>query len=153
MNKIVSWVLTDLGYKIGLCAGAGVIAIGAYAALNTSSVKKEEPQPVVQAVQIPPITEEVMLDSMVRAWADPISQRFKKVCYDGVRPNAKYGFFVLYGPKNPSDGENVMAEGWWYVEQEFFRTSAGKYYTNDVPSLENKAHVYPDVTGLVCKDR
>jgi hypothetical protein len=119
-------------------------------------IPKEEPKRTVQevqVVQVAPITEDVMLDSMVRAWSDPISQRFKKVCYDGIRPNAKYGFFVLYGPKNPSDGENVMAEGWWYVEQEFFRTSAGKYYTNDVPSLENKAHVYPDVTGLVCKDR
>jgi hypothetical protein len=153
MNKIVSWLITDLGYKIGLCAGAGVIAIGAYAALNSSSTRKEEPKPVVQEAQVPQITEDQMLDSMVRAWTDPIGQRFKKVCYDGQRKNDKYGFFILYGPKNPSDSENVLAEGWWYVEQEFFRTSAGKFYTNDVPSLDNNAHVYPDVTGLVCKDR
>lgn len=139
-------LFTDIGYKIGLCCGAGVIAIAVFASIQT---KKEEPK---QEVQVPQITEDVMLDSMVRAWTDPKGQRFMKVCYDG-HSNGKYGFFVLYGPKGPSDSETSLDEGWWYVEQEFFRTSAGKYYTNDIPSLDRNMHVYPDVTGLSCKDR
>jgi hypothetical protein len=153
MNKIVRWAITDWGYKIALCCGATVIFIGTYTALYTSSTKKEDHKPVVQDVQVAPITEDQMLDSMVRAWTDTKGMRFKKVCHDAPAPNNKDGFFILYGPKNPGDGDEMLEEGWWYVEQEFFRTSAGKYYTNDVPTLDRKFHVYPDVTGLNCKDR
>ena len=147
MKKIIHWLITDLGYKIGLCAGAGVIAIGTYAALNSSSEKKEEPKQEVQATSI---STDIMLDAMVRAWTDD-NGRFLKVCYDAPTWK-KYGFFILYGPKKSTTDE-TLAEGWWYVEQEFFKTSAGKYYTNDIPRLDNNMHVYPDVSGLVCKDR
>jgi hypothetical protein len=150
MKKIIKGLIDDPGVLISGGIGIAVFVITTFVSLNSSSTKKEEPK---QAVQVQQITEDAMLDSMVQAWTDPIGHRFKKVCYDGPRPNAKYGFFILYGPKNPGDIENALAEGWWYVEQEFFRTSAGKYYTNDVPRLDNNAHVYPDVTGLICKDR
>ena len=120
---------------------------------SSEKKKVQPPPPTVEVEQIQGPTIDAMLDAMVRAWTDTPSQRFKKVCYDA--PGAKPGlheFFVLYGPK-ASEDDKTLAEGWWYVEQQFFRTSAGRFYTNDISTLNDDQHVYPDVTGLVCKDR
>ena len=148
IKKFYERITHELGYKIGLGCGLAVIAIATYVA----TYPKIPPKAEVPSVQAPEITEDVMLDAMLRAWTDPKGHRFMKVCYDGPS-NGKYGFFILYGPKNAGDSDEMLDEGWWYVEQDFFRTSAGKYYTNDIPTLDRKFHVYPDVTGLTCKDR
>ena len=118
-----------------------------------SNPKQATTQQAVAVVsEIPEPTTDTMLDSMVRAWTDK-ANRFKKVCYDapGAKPEL-HGFFIFYGPK-ASEDDKTLDEGWWYVEQQFFRTSAGKIYTNDVEGLPSSQHVYPDVTGLSCKDR
>ena len=150
MNKIQEWGKEHFGLMIGPLIGLIVVVIIMYFATYQKETRKSDVQEV--AATVPALTTEIMLDSMVRAWIDPKGGRFMKVCYDGPS-KTKHGFFILYGPKNPSDAENTLDEGWWYVEQEFFMTGAGKYYTNDVPTLDRNQHVYPDVTGLNCKDR
>lgn len=135
-------------FKILIAIAVLIVLVVPAVVFFTTQKKEPVKTPEVQEQQVA-LSTDAMLSAMIRAWD---GKRFLKVCYDAPTKNGKYGFFVEYGPKTDPD-DKTLAEGWWYVEQQFFMTSAGKIYTNDIPNLQDDWHVYPDVSGLACKDK
>ena len=75
----------------------------------------------------------------------------RKVCVDGNRDRA---FFLYYGPLQPAGAEpDGLWHGWLFIEKvDFYQTSNKTWFITN--QADNKyAQVYPDVTGLQCKDQ
>lgn len=87
-------------------------------------------------------TQEQAIDAAIRA-----HDRSTKVCYDP----AIEGFLIHYPHKEP-DGDVQYFEGWYYLKyQQMWKTDNGIWFMKDYAPTEY-VRVYPDVTGLNCKN-
>jgi len=126
---------TEILYSFGALFLLGVLFSGV--CLLLSSEKKESPPPPPQTEQLD-ISISDALDAMSRGHPNAQS-----VCFDSGD-----GYFVKYG--KPIDDKH-FDEGWYFVHHKIFRTSVGKVFVQEISS-EEYVRVFPDVTGLECKD-
>ncbi len=112
---------------------------------------KSTPTPAASAVEVaasapdtePPIPLDDKLAAILR-----VSDRLSAVCFNGTE-DGKEIFFLKY---KPAEGDSY-GDGWVYVDdQKFLRTTVGKIYTQ-APNREHYNAIYPDVTGLQCKQQ
>ena len=74
----------------------------------------------------------------------------KKICYDTNFD----GYFMHYGPPLPAGVENDgKMHGWYLVQKIAFYQSANKAWFIGTQPDQAYVTVYPDVTGLPCKDQ
>ena len=106
------------------------------AAASAPAASAPEPASVI------PIQE--ALSSILR-----VSDRIMQVCYNGKNEKGALIFLIQYKPSPDDD----FGMGWRFVDDmEFFQTDAGKWYTQ-APNREEYNAVYPDITGLQCKQQ
>ena len=131
-----------------------VIALALAAALSGLAAcgKKAEnaagPAAAAQDVAepVPTPTQDQMIAAMLRGHPNSL-----RVCADGERQNA---FFVDYGPIPPAGSEpDNKYHGFLFIEKvEFYRTSNNTWFITNQAD-DKYVQVYPDVAGLVCKDK
>ena len=102
-------------------------------AASTTQAKVPDPEPTVDEA----------LAAVVRAHPNSL-----KVCKDD------YGYFVSYGPplKAGQEADNSRYYGWQLVQGIKFYQSTNKTWFVVENKEVNYFQVYPDVTGLKCKD-
>lgn len=112
---------------------------------STQAVAASAPEVVASAPEPEPVVPmQDMLGAILR-----VSDRIAQVCYDGKTDKGQMIFFIQYKP-SPDDDFGI---GWRQVDSiTFLQTDAGKYYVQ-APNREEYGAVYPDVTGLQCKQQ
>lgn len=71
-----------------------------------------------------------------------------KICFS--RNANKDTFFIFWPPGQPDDG---LYHGWYFItDVPFYNTQANTWFIQEM-SDDNYIQVYPDVTGLTCKDQ
>jgi hypothetical protein len=130
---------------VTLAAALSGLAACGKRAETVESVVVPEPAASVAAVELP-ITQEQALAAMLRGHPNA-----RRICIDGYRTDA---FFLDYGPLLPAGAEpDGLWHGWIFIDEiHFYRTSNNTFFVTDQGD-EKYAQVYPDVTGLVCKDK
>ena len=143
--NVISGILALAGFTILPIS----ILIVAFSAPHSAKVDiKSEPAASAPAASAPepapviPIQE--ALSSILR-----VSDRIMQVCYNGKNEKGALIFLIQYKPSPDDD----FGMGWRFVDDmEFFQTNAGKWYTQ-APNREEYDAVYPDITGLQCKQQ
>ena len=88
-------------------------------------------------------TQEQAIDAAIRA-----HERSTKVCYDP----AIEGFLIHYPHLKPAEDGTTYFDGWYYLKyQQMWKTDNGIWFMKDYAPSEY-VRVYPDVTGLNCKN-
>ena len=104
--------------------------------------KKEDPKPaVVEAAPTPSVDQAV--DAILRSHPNS-----NQVCFD----SKLHGFFLDYGPLLPAgSADDGKFHGWYWIDTpNFFLSANGKWFTQDLAN-DKYAQVYPDTTGLPCR--
>lgn len=98
--------------------------------------------------QTPPPREQPTYEQALSAMSRSLD-RVNSVCLDGIRNSA---FFVHFSETDYPDHTNLF-RGWYLVENvEFYKTSNNTWFITEIP--DNKfTKVFPDVTGLQCKEK
>jgi len=106
--------------------------------------KQASTEPVAQVPQGP--NQEQMIAAMLRGHPNS-----RKICVEGNRDRA---FFLDYGPHlKPGEQDDGKMHGWYFIEKvEFYQTSNNTWF---ITGQEDKKYVtvFPDATGLICKDQ
>ena len=131
----------------GILALAGFTILPISILIVTYSAKvdiKSEPAAASAPEPAPVIPIQEALSSILR-----VSDRIMQVCYNGKNEKGALIFLIQYKPSPDDD----FGMGWRFVDDmEFFQTNAGKWYTQ-APNREEYDAVYPDITGLQCKQQ
>ena len=92
------------------------------------------------------ITTDEMVAAMLRG--HPNAQ---KLCVDG---NREKSFFLYYGPL-PAQGSapDNLFHGWIFIEKVDFYQTSNKTWFITAQEANKYVQVYPDITGLQCKDQ
>ncbi len=132
--------------KLALSVLVAATVLGSLSACGKKAEKAQEQ--VVKAAPAAAKTtypKEMLLDAMLRGHPGG-----KKVCIDESRDNA---FFLDYSHREQNEEYGIFAGSWLFIEQvEFFETSNKSIFITE-QKYGNYVRVYPDVTGLTCKER
>lgn len=125
------------------------VLLGLMLAVGLAACGKKVEEKIPEKVEAAPVvkeeaTQEQKLAAMVRPY-----DRLVRACADGLRNNS---FFVLF--KAPPDGQTEgLFVGWYLIENvEFYKTSNNTWFITELPD-KDFVKVYPDVTGLACKEK
>jgi hypothetical protein len=123
---------------------ASLLMAGCSAKVDIKSTDTAVSAAASAAVPDPEVPIPEALSSILR-----VSDRIIQVCYNGKNDKGRFIFLLQYKPSADDD----FGVGWRYVDdQTFLQTDAGKWYTQAPNRAEYNA-VYPDVTGLQCKQQ
>jgi hypothetical protein len=129
-------VITGIAFVAGCSAKVEVKSTPVAASAPEVTASAPSPEPAV------PVQD--MLGAILR-----VSDRISQACYDGKTESGNLIFFIQYKPSPDDD----FGTGWRQVDSiKFLQTDAGKYYIQ-APDREEYGAVYPDVTGLQCKQQ
>jgi hypothetical protein len=113
---------------------------------NQPKAREVAPEQAAEATQEPKEdvpTQEQAIDAAIRA-----HERSTKVCYDP----AIEGFLIHYPYMKPAEDGTTYFDGWYYLKyQQMWKTDNGIWFMKDYSPSEY-VRVYPDVTGLNCKN-
>lgn len=126
----------------------GLVALILTVGLTACGKKAETP--TAEAAVVPaPVTVSPTVDEAIVAVlrGHPNS---RKICYDTNFD----GYFMYYGPHLPAGAEDDgKMHGWYLVQKIAFYQSANKAWFIGIQPNQNYVTVYPDITGLPCKDQ
>jgi len=78
------------------------------------------------------------------------SDRLQQVCYGGSDENPHREIFYIKYATRPDDN---IGDGWIFIDDQSFSPAPnGKWWT-ETPNIAKYSHIYPDVTGLQCKQQ
>lgn len=96
------------------------------------------------------ITIDQALTSFVRSYPPEDHTRAKQVCYD----SAQNGYLVFFDKKVNPEPDTQYYEGWYfilYAKNPSWQSANGTWFMGDIDT-KNFVKVYPDITGLPCKE-
>jgi len=126
-----------------------VVALGLLAGCGKPAEPAKKPA-VPQAKTLEPALktdwpQDAMLDAVLRG-----HPRAKRVCQDETRVNA---FFADYSQYQDDGDVGLFNRGWVLIDKvEFYETSNKTLFITDL-DYGRYIRVYPDVSGLKCKER
>jgi hypothetical protein len=131
--------MKNLSTLVMLALAVGLTACGKKAE-NPGATEVSAPAPAVVA----PTVDEAIV-AVLRGHPNS-----RKICYD-----TNYdGYFMYYGPHlPPAAEEDGKFHGWYLVQKIQFYQAANKSWFIGLQPNQNYITVYPDVTGLPCKDQ
>lgn len=115
----------------------------------TACGKKAETPPAVEvAAPVPVAVAPTVDEALVAVLRGHPNSR--KICYDTNFD----GYFMYYGPHLPAGVEDDgKMHGWYLVQKIAFYQAANKSWFIGLQPNQSYVTVYPDVTGLPCKDQ
>lgn len=125
-----------------------VILLSALAGLTACGKKEETPQISTAAAPEPKTVAPTVDEAIVAVLRGHPNS--KKICYD-----TKFdGYFAYYGPPLAAGAEDDgKMHGWYLVQNIAFYQAANNSWFIGLQPDKSYVTVYPDVTGLPCKDQ